>query len=308
MTGEKYPGAIIVSTDGTLAVKLTEFEGIYPIPGRDASGAYFGVQVKPAARPTRLAVLFSGLSQGADWTWYGLPVIHEADRRLVYFAEAAIGEELDRNGLPAATPSGVDAFKIECFSNTLQEWRNRDRAADEQIYNYIAAKLFWTWRFEDRRAVFRHPDFLRVRATVEVFERVSLLGEGADWRQIEITGDSLVLEPTPEFLRKRQRKAGLAPVTAVDAVLSTLVAQGEPELPINLRFQDGGRDYELRVWRESSRVIVQCFRDGKPASPRFGVDDYTGADYRMYGGHDPVRELIRIAVGDVIRHETSPDL
>jgi hypothetical protein len=220
----QYSGSVITSRSGALAVRLVNYDGLYPLPGRDAHGLYFDVQLQPASDPSRLAVLFSGLSIGSEWSWYGLPEITDKERRLIPFAEAAVGEQLDSNGLPDFTPSGVDAFKIECFSYTFQEWKKRARGTDEEILQYIEARVYWSWRFAEEVTVFRRPDFLRFHADLLSFERLAMLGDGVEWNRIPSSEYALHLQPTPQFIRQQRDQRRPQHTNPAEALLSSLQA------------------------------------------------------------------------------------
>ena len=181
---EKYPGALIVSRDGALGVYLDEFEGIYPIPNRDAVGAFFEAVLTPRAERTRVSVRFSGWTSEVNWSAFGLPDIAESDRRLAYFSEAAIGDYLDEYGLPPFTPSGVQAAAIDCFSERTSGWAQRSRASDEEIERYIEGKVLWAWKYELGGAHFHRPDCLRLSARLSSIQRVAILGDGERWDRV----------------------------------------------------------------------------------------------------------------------------
>jgi hypothetical protein len=219
-----YPGTVVVSADGRLALRILDWDGTYAIPNRDAIGVYLAVQPKPSAERSRVAVLFSGLSQSASWSAYGLPDVHDSDARLLYFSEAAIGEFLDTRGMPKETPSGTDAFKIECFSYTFQAWAQRPQALDDDILRYMEAKLYWSWSFGLSRATFGRSDFLRLRSALDGFRRVAALGEGMDWVMNVGTDYTLEFEPTPTFLRRYRDQSRRKTPTSAETILLALAA------------------------------------------------------------------------------------
>lgn len=205
---------IVVSRDGRLGLAVTEFEGVHGVPNRNAIGAYFSVRLTPTAAESRLAVLFSGTVLAVKWEAFGLPAITEEAERLGAFAEAAIGEYLDEHGLPEATPSGVAAYQVECFSPTFNAWSTRPRASDEVIEAYIAAKLYWGWKFDQMLVAFDMPDYLRLRAPRETLARVAQVGMDQLWTWHGGTPTTFSLSPTSEFLRQQQKTIGAGPTAS----------------------------------------------------------------------------------------------
>lgn len=203
---ENYPGALIASRDGMLAVRLTSWEDRRPVENRDAVEFWFRLLLEPNGEESRIAVIFSGTTLAVEWGGFGLPDILDNDRRLIYFAEAAIGEYLDTKGLPPRWASGAPVPRIECFSDTFGAWAGRARATDDEIEAYLEGKTFWSWRFEESHATIYHPDVLRLRVSLQAIDRVAQLGEGLHWKTEILGRDSFLLVPTPEFLRTKRAK------------------------------------------------------------------------------------------------------
>jgi hypothetical protein len=200
--------SVVTSRDGRLSLQLLELEGPYQIPNRDAHGLWYVVKLSPTASRSRLAVVFSGETyRYSSWEKFGYAQAADRELRLHYFAEAAVGEFLDTQGLPPATGSGVSAFQIECFSPMFNAWETRPRASDEEIVAYLEGKLVWGWRFDQTYTEYTFPDFLRLRASVETVARVAQLGFGHMWDDKVGSIHSLGLVPTPDFLRTHAKPA-----------------------------------------------------------------------------------------------------
>lgn len=201
--------SVVTSLDGQLAVQVIEYEGLDSMPMRDASGAYFTLRLAPTAAPTRIGVLFSGTSvRFSKWEAFGLPTVGDPEERLGWFGLAAMGEHLDNHGIPPSTPSGVNAFQIECFSPTFNAWERRPRASDEIIQAYLESKLYWGWKYDQIHIEIARPDFLRLRASLDTVKRVAQIGSESDWTWQGVTDTSFILAPTSSFLRRHQGRHG----------------------------------------------------------------------------------------------------
>ena len=198
--------SVVISRDGRLSLQLLEVEGPYAIPNRDAHGLWFVIRLSPTASRSRLAVIFSGDTyRYSSWEKLGYPETADKELRLHYFAQTAIGEYLDTEGLPPPTGSGVSAFQIECFSPMFNAWEKRPRANDEEILAYLEAKLVWGWKYEQPYTEYSFPDFLRLHATIQTVARVAQLGYGQMWEDQVGSVNTLGLVPTPDFLRARAK-------------------------------------------------------------------------------------------------------
>jgi len=193
--------AIVASRDGSRAIEVLEFEGVDRIANRDAVGYYFTIRRAPDAEPSRVAVVFSGTIFAVKPSAFGLPELNEREATFVQFAMARLGDFLDEVGLPEDTPSGVAAYKVECFSPHFQSWADRLHARDDVIQQYLEAHLLWSWKFDHSDVTLGMPDALRLRRPVARFGKLIRLHEDELWNTKEESANQIILTPTSTFLR-----------------------------------------------------------------------------------------------------------
>lgn len=200
----QFEPTVVVARSGSIAVALTEFEGVHRIANRDAVGFYFTARSAQWSDKSRLAVLFSGTSLMSDPQYFGLPDYQDRDANFAQFAFAALGDYLDEVGVPPETPSGTPAAHIEAFSGRFQEWKRRPGVSDDEVLAYMKARLFWTWKYGAPRTLFSSHDLLRLGAEVGDLHRLAHLEEGHAWNTHSKSAYGISLEPTPELLRSER--------------------------------------------------------------------------------------------------------
>jgi hypothetical protein len=175
-------GEIVVSRDGRDAIHLIEYEEHDALMGsehRDAVALYFTVRLVPKSEVTRLRVVVSGYFwKHFKPTWYQLGDV-DRGQAILQLALYAIGRHLENLGMPSPIPSGVPAFTIELNDQELGE--SRSPASDEEVFNYIAGKVYWSWRFGIARTEFTLADRLRLAVPEGDIERVAMRGELVYW-------------------------------------------------------------------------------------------------------------------------------
>ena len=203
---------VIASASKDLGIEVFAFDGVHRVENRDAVGFYFDVRLEPGGRTSRIAVLFSGTVMSVKPESFGLPNLGDRQSTFTMFAEAAIGDFLDENGLPTFAPSGVPAAKIECFSPHFQGWRDRPPASDETIEAFLFAHVIQSWKYGQPSWALGPSDLLRLNQPLAAVLRIVRLYEGEAWTVSSEGPQSLTLTPLPPFLRDRVvRKA--APTT-----------------------------------------------------------------------------------------------
>ncbi len=188
-----------------------EFEGAHRIPNRDAVGFFYTIRRSPDEDPSRLAVLFSGTVMYISTEAFELPTYQDKTERFAVFAEAALGDFLDENGLPDHTPSGVSALQVECFSPHFQTWRDRAPASDDEIEAYLSTHVYWAWRFAQPGWELGPSDCLRLRRPLGFIRRLVTLGEGKDWVAEDRSTNGVWLTPLPSFLRQKREPTSMPP-------------------------------------------------------------------------------------------------
>jgi hypothetical protein len=226
-------------------------EGVYGILDRSADGVFFTYQRAPDGDDSRLAVLFAR-GFPADTTSFGLSPQNSREVALGFFAVAAIGEYLDAHGMPPDTPSGTNAFEIECFSNRLLKWLDREPATDEKVLQYLSSRLFTAWQFGDGEVVFTAADLLRLRIREGTLHRLSRLEEGVLWKVRALGSDSAFLSATPELIRAKRAEASEQP---------RLAASAAPQSRSTVRaLIDEGRINELRELPQRNHDLTRLIR------------------------------------------------
>lgn len=209
----KHLPTVIASPARDLAVEALEFGGADRIPNRDAVGYFFSLRLQPSAEPVGIAVLFSGTVMAVRPEAFGLPKMVDREASFRTFAETAIGDFVDENGLPVFTPNGVGAANIECFSPHFQAWRDRQPASDELIERYLFAHALWAWKFGHSSWTLGPSDLLRLNQPLSQVLRLVRLYEPEAWTLTNESTTGVTLNPTSSFLRQRIGKRPAPPTT-----------------------------------------------------------------------------------------------
>ena len=209
------------------AIEVIAFDGAHAIENRDAVGYYFDVRLEPRGKESRLAVMFSGTVMAVRPDAFGLPVVRDRETAMLTFAEAAIGDSLDADGLPEFTPSGVSAAKVECFSPHFQSWRDRPSASDEQIETYLIAHVTWAWKYSKPSWRLGPSDMLRLNQPLAEFMRLATLHHGDAWTVSDPSPFGVTLTPLPAFLRT-QRVAKPVPSSRPEPESSAVAPETSP--------------------------------------------------------------------------------
>jgi hypothetical protein len=254
---------VIASPGKDLAIELVAFDGVDAIPNRDADGFYHDVRLEPQGDKSRLAVLFSGTVMAVQPSAFGLPMLGDRETTFRTFAESAIGDYLDNNGLPEFTPSGVSAAKIECFSPHFQSWRDRPHASDEIIEAYLFAHAIHSWKYGHKSWILGPSDLLRLNQTLDNVLRIVRLYADDAWNISHESATEVTLTPTPAFLRQKVARKAAPPRLTEEAVT--------PEMtPADFVYVDESRiadlrrietpNFDLRKLVALCEELNQCYR------------------------------------------------
>jgi|GEM_PF-1518905 len=293
-----FEQTVIVSLNGRQPLALTEFESVRRIPNRDAVGFYFTVRSPAFSEDSRISVLFSGTSFYAKPEYFGLPDYGDRDTNFVQFALAATGDFLDEVGLPPFAPSGVGASQIEAFSGRFQVWKERSPASDDDVLAYIAARLYWTWKYNIPRTLFASHDLLRLGISVADLHRLTQLEEGRLWRTHSKSAFGISLEPIPELLRSAKMSLDPPPIPQPGLIPEPpkQPAAGDQPLPTEQAPSEDTRSEQATPQR-SRRPAQKSRRKGKASDPTalVFVDEARLADLRQLSPADfDLRKLIAL--------------
>jgi len=214
---------VICSRDGGIGLRLMLYQGLYPIPNRIVVGSYFAFALAGGAGTGRVAVLFSDHFQFSVPKTFGLAEQMDRETFRIECAYAAIGEYLDARGLLPQTGPQDDATKLECFDQQFGMWAARSSADDDELLNYVRAKVYWCWRFDLDLASFTSADCLRWHTTVRTLKRIAQIEEGELWTMVGGNDLSLMLKPLPAFVRQereRRRQPNVTSSIPIDRLLS----------------------------------------------------------------------------------------
>lgn len=191
---------VLASKDGSCAVKVLAFEGADRIPNRDAVGYYFVLE-NPEKESVRVGVVFSGTVMMVSPEAYGLPLGPDRTTTFTGFGLAAIGEELDREGVPEQDQNATTIPHIECLSPHFEEWGDRSPATDEEVEKYIQTHLFWAWKLGEESWELGMPDLLRLGQTMADVDRIIQLCDGEEWDVAGREPDAVRIKARNSLLR-----------------------------------------------------------------------------------------------------------
>jgi hypothetical protein len=244
-------------------VASSKFDGDDPISNRDAIGFYFDVRLQPNTQ-SRVAVLFSGTVMMVGPQAFGLPDLGDREATFRMFSEAAIGDFIESNGLPAAKEQNGPTPQIECFSPHFQSWRDRSPASDELIENHLFSHVKWAWKFGQPSWTLGASDLLRLNQPLAQVMRLVRLYDKEHWTLQGESATGATLTPTPSFLRGRVIRQTL-PVTekGTDAVTpevgpAEFVYVDEARIADLRRLNDP--KFDLRKLVALCEELNQCYR------------------------------------------------
>jgi hypothetical protein len=239
-----YPRSI-ASARRDIAVEILEFEGAQRVQNRDARGYYFMVRLEPKGPESRVAVVFSGTVLVVKPEAFGLPDFGDRDTTFQVFAEAAIGDYLDDQGLPEFAGRGTPPVYIDCFSPHFQLWKDRVPATDAAVEEYLWAHVFHAWKFDHMSWRLGPADLLRLNVTLENALKIVALRDGVDWTSSDVSSYGVTLTPSASFLRTRADTAKVSPPPITPVVETPVEASEMP--PATYVYVDESRIAELRA-------------------------------------------------------------
>jgi len=254
--------SVIASAVRPGGLALTVFEGAHQENMRDALGYYFRYRGKPDSEERRLAVLFSGTVYSVKLGAFGIMEVPEVEDRFRVFAHACIGDFLDDTELDDLRTTGDDLLKLECFSPHFQSWRDRERASDEQIEQYLESHAFEAWHYALPGWEVGLADQLRLRRSFSHINRLISLGDGTKWTVKARTDTGAILVATRDFIQARRTSATPAALPAMAEQAQLDQPSTEDGTPPQYVFVDESRISELKRLASTafdfSKVIALC--------------------------------------------------
>ena len=181
MTASSQITASIPARDGTCGVLAVEFQGTFPIPNRDATGAGVRVRVLDRPRTSRAVVVFSDTyAHQFVAEQLGMPALAGQEFELEC-ALSRIGDELDKRGWAMWAEGESGRVEIPCYSADFERWFNTPPAREADVIAYLSAKVYWAWRYDQPSAVIAAADLIRLRLPWNTIDRMAQLGDGLKW-------------------------------------------------------------------------------------------------------------------------------
>jgi len=170
-------------------------------------GVAFNAVLSTKDRGPRMVVQLSGtVLEIYEPEQLGVPTFGNKPHDWYSVGEATLGDWIDELDTATDLAALTSPLVIKCTTYTLDSWKKRPRADENDILAYAASKLYWSWRFELDGARFRAADCLRLRTSLTTIGRVLQLEEGLSWRESDKSTEGLLYVPTPALLRSQREK------------------------------------------------------------------------------------------------------
>lgn len=203
---------VVVSHDGSKALLL---EDAGQQTGRDRDRDAFAITFDAQTLDGRyvgINVWFATKLQNMqDASEFGLPAA--VPKPLWALAEAAIGQHLNENELPAETQRR-SYLNIECWGPTITSLLEREAATEQQAHQYLTWKCYRAWEFQQQHATFSYADQLRLRVEIPRLLCWAEIDGGTLWDVVGGSADEFTLRVRQELLRAVRSGAVAAPYRA----------------------------------------------------------------------------------------------
>ena len=198
---KEFP-TVVSSRDGHIQIEVLGFLGSEGLTDQSAVGFYFHVRVEPHGEPIRVAVIFSKMVMALGLQGLNLP--KEVDHTLTFssLSLARIGDHIESEGFSSQVDGGERTTRIQCFTQTFEEWRESRTANDREVDSYLQSHILATWKYGHKQWTIGTPDCVRRGLDLNGIDRVIALGEGEDWEVIKRSEQEITLAPLVKALRK----------------------------------------------------------------------------------------------------------
>ena len=173
---------VVVSRDGQRAVVLDKWlDGPFFEPAPDGSSFEAVVRLKPRGKAfatqfkvsSTLRVMWNIEGQTQKWD----EAFETARQDL---ALIAIAQYLDENAVPEAPTD--DHYALQpLLSSYLSDIYTQDPPTDQELREYVEAKLYWAWKFRLQPARFEMWEARRLRVSIDELEHAAFTGIGSWW-------------------------------------------------------------------------------------------------------------------------------
>jgi hypothetical protein len=203
---------IVISADGSTALEIVEYLGKDPHANRDATYLGFRVRTEGTEETRLVYVLVDGyLLRIPEAIPTRLRTMPNAERNVLYLAEACLGEYLGEVGLPEFGAAGDTIPSITLESTRIQRWAEMKRVTDEEIEAYIRRKCLWAWRFNHPEVQIYEPDFIRFGTDTQNVGRLIEFGRDVEWTIEASTPFGFRIAGTEKMLRRERTEKPAKP-------------------------------------------------------------------------------------------------
>jgi hypothetical protein len=176
-------GYSVPSRDGRCGLLAVEFDGPFGIPRRDAVGVGIRLRAVEHKRPIRAVVVFSDTySHAYVAEKLGQPGLAHSNFEMEC-GLVRIGETLDERGWSLLEEVKQERLEIPCYSHDFERWFERQPASEEDAVEYLRAKVYWGWRYDQPTAAVAAADLIRLGLSWHTLDRMAQLGDGVYWKR-----------------------------------------------------------------------------------------------------------------------------
>lgn len=189
---------VVTSRDGRSAL-LAQYDG-NGFESVSHAARCLGFTITEGGRAPRRKLDFHFNHKPADPA-YGLGLPSDPIDALQVLARARLGDAIDDETVPPH--SGDSIPHLPCLTAWIVSIGEREPASDADLWQYIAAKVFWAHKIGDGRAVFYHEDRLRLGASFDALWHVAFGGSDHYWKlEGQRLSDGFVLRAFPPLIRE----------------------------------------------------------------------------------------------------------
>lgn len=139
-----------------------------------------------------------------------------------------IGDTLDERGWQPWEDEADSRVEITCLSYDFERWFERKPAREEEVIDYLAAKVYWAWRYDELSTIVSASDLIRLRLPWSTVDRMAQLGDGVKWKR---EPGSYFLIPESHAIREYhdEKRGKNKPDQSIAAMLSSPRYRGPRE-------------------------------------------------------------------------------
>lgn len=187
----------VVAPNGHTGIRIESFEGQQEDFNTDSLALAFRARMTPGAEFARLVVrLHPEANRPEHWGFRSLSAL-SPEEAVPQIALAAVAVHL-------ADAPRVESTQhvVTCGGTCLLELAKRTRASDEEILEYLKARLFWAWKYDLTTSRAEWYDSVVLGVSGETIDRVSLIAQGDLLKRTVYSTGAISYEPRAKLLRE----------------------------------------------------------------------------------------------------------